>query len=117
MADRNAIDTDPGALPAAQEAITGKAKRGADAALLIGCAGCGQCVEDCPLQLPIPELMGLYNEYLASGSAESLADAYKSITSETGKPGNCGGCRVCEGSCKNRVKIADTVHKLSALFD
>jgi len=117
MIDNNLADTSPETLPAAQEAIPGKAERSIGAEPFINCTGCGQCVEDCPLQLPIPELMDLYNKYLASGAAESLGGVYNSLTSDSRKTGVCACCRVCEGSCINHVKIADTVHKLSALFD
>ena len=84
---------------------------------LIDCTGCRECFMDCPLNLRIPELMDLYNDYLKGAAAEDLADDYKSIVEGTGKARDCAGCRVCEGSCEKHVKIADTVHKIAALFD
>jgi len=117
MVDKNTTDTSPETLPAAQQAIPGKAGRSTGAAPLIDCNGCRECMKDCPLNLRIPELMDLYNDYLAGFAVENLGDVYKSLTSDTGKAGDCGCCRVCEGGCKNHVRIADTVHKLSELFD
>ena len=117
MADKTTNDTNPETLSAARRAIPDKANRGAGATPLIDCAGCRECLKDCPLHLRIPDLMDLYNEYLEGVAVENLRDAYRTLTSDTGNADDCAGCRVCEGSCKNHVKIADTVHKLSALFD
>ena len=117
MVDKNSTNTSPEILAAAQQAILDKADRIAGAMPLIDCTGCGECVKDCPLHLRIPDLMDLYNEYLESSEMENLGNAYRSLTSDTGKADDCAGCRVCEGNCINHVKIADTVHKLSALFD
>jgi len=117
MIDKTTTDTRPDTLPAAQRAIPDKENQSTGAARLIDCAGCRECLKDCPLNLQIPKLMDLYNEYLEGAAVENLSDVYKSLTNDTGKAGDCAGCRVCEGSCKNHVEIADTVHKLSALFD
>jgi len=72
---------------------------------------------DCPLELRIPDLISLYNDYLADNTLTNLGDRYRQLTGDTGKAGECAGCRVCEGSCRNNVSIADTIEKIAALFE
>jgi len=82
----------------------------------IDCARCRHCTDDCPLDLRIPDLIDLYNDHLVHKTVANLDDRYSWLTRDTGKAGNCAGCRVCEGNCRNRVKIADTIVKIAALF-
>jgi len=74
-------------------------------------------MDDCPLELRIPELIELYNDYLVHKTAAGLGDRYRRLVRDTGKAGECAGCRVCEGSCGNKVKIADTIQRIAALFE
>jgi len=83
----------------------------------VGCTGCRLCTDDCPLDLRIPDLVGLYNEYLVHKTAAGLKDRYDRLTRDTGKAGDCAGCRVCEGQCKNQVKIYDTIKKIADLLE
>jgi len=83
----------------------------------INCVDCRHCTDDCPLDLRIPDLISLYNDYLIHRTVTNLDERYRRITKGTGKAGDCAGCRVCEGSCKNRVKIYNTMEKIVALFE
>ena len=83
----------------------------------IDCAGCRQCMDDCPLDLRIPELISLYNDYLVHKTVTNLEDRYRWLTRDTGKAGDCAGCRVCEGNCKNKVNIYDIIDRIAALFE
>ena len=82
----------------------------------VDCIGCRHCMDDCPLDLRIPDLIGLYNDYLVHQTVTNLHDRYLWLTRDTGKAGDCAGCRVCEGNCKYHVRIADTIQKIAALF-
>jgi len=83
----------------------------------IDCIGCRHCTDDCPLYLRIPDLIALYNDYLVHRTVTNLDDRYKRLIRDTGKAGDCAGCHVCEGSCRNKVKIVDTIEKIAALFE
>jgi len=83
----------------------------------IVCLGCRHCTDDCPLDLRIPDLISLYNDYLVHRTVTNLGDSYRWLTRDTGKAGDCAGCRVCEGSCRQKVKIADTIEKIAALLE
>jgi len=83
----------------------------------IDCIGCRHCTDECPLDLRIPDLISLYNDYLIHKTVTNLENRYRWLTRDTGKAGDCGGCRVCEGCCQKNVRIADTIEKIAALFD
>ena len=88
-----------------------------DAEPRIDCSNCRQCMDDCPINLRIPDLISLYNDHLEHKTLANLEDRYRSLTRDTGKAGDCAGCRVCEGSCKNNVRIADNIKKIAVLFE
>jgi len=104
-------------LSADEQAILDKAVGIINAAPRIDCIACRHCTDDCPLDLRIPDLISLYNDYLVHNTAINLDHSYRWLTRDTGKAGDCAGCRVCEGSCRMNVRIADTIGKISALFD
>ena len=58
----------------------------------VPCTACSYCVDRCPSQLSIPELIKAYNEKIAPG--------------EPG-PANCIGCRSCESVCPQGIMISE----------
>ena len=104
-------------LSADEQAILDKAVGIINAAPRIDCSGCRHCMEDCPLDLRIPELISLYNYYTTYNTTINLDHDYSWLTRDTGKAGDCAGCRVCEGSCPKYIKIAEAIEKVSDLFD
>jgi len=98
-------------------AILDKAVEVINAEPRIDCKGCRHCTDDCPLDLRIPDLISLYNDHLVHKTVTNLDDRYRWLTRDTGKADDCAGCRVCEGNCRNKVKIAETIQKIAALFE
>jgi len=74
-------------------------------------------MNDCPLDLKIPELIKLYNKYLVHKTKANLKHEYECLTVDTAKTSDCAGCRVCEGFCRENVKIYEVVRTIAALFD
>jgi len=104
-------------LSAEEQKILEKAVEIINAEPRIDCMGCRHCTDDCPLDLRIPDLINLYNDYLIHRTVTNLDDRYRLLTRDTGKAGDCAGCRVCEGSCQKKVKIAEIITRIAALFD
>jgi len=100
-----------------EQAILDKAAEVINAQPRIDCIGCRHCTDDCPLDLRIPDLISLYNDYLVHRTITNLHENYRLLTRGTGKAGDCAGCRVCEGSCRKKIKIAHTIEQIAALFD
>ena len=117
MTDNIASFTNMKSLSNNELAILEKAVGVINAEPRIACVSCRHCMDDCPLDLRIPALINLYNDHLLYKTVTNLDDRYRLLTRDTGKAGDCAGCRVCEGSCKNKVRIADTIKEIAVLFD
>jgi len=107
----------PRTIQKCEQAIIDAADCDIDPGTRIDCSGCRLCIADCPLDLRIPDLISLYNYYLEHKTASNLDFSYRWLTWDTGKASDCAGCRVCEGSCASNVRIAETIRKISVLFD
>ncbi len=76
------------------------------------CTECKYCVSDCPQGLPIPSLLSLYNNTSLLGRAPRKEKVIAKFTEER-LPGNCIGCRVCEGKCPQGIKISELLAELA----
>ncbi|MDE7445780.1 MAG: aldo/keto reductase [Lachnospiraceae bacterium] len=70
------------------------------------CTACHYCTSHCPQELPIPELIDLYNEHKITGGGFIAPMAVGSMPEEK-RPANCIGCRRCEQVCPQRIKISE----------
>ena len=61
----------------------------------VPCTGCSYCVKECPMQIPIPDVMTMYNNRF-------LDDA-----PEPGSPGpkDCVACGQCKVMCPQTIDI------------
>ena len=79
------------------------------------CTACHYCVSHCPMELPIPEIISLYNEHAFTGGG-FIAPMALMTFDENKKPSACVGCQSCEAVCPQNIKIAgmmqDFVKKL-----
>ena len=75
------------------------------------CTNCKYCVEECPMGLPIPKLLRLFNDtFLVSGGAQKN----KSITFPDGKmPSECIACHACEQKCPQKIEIASIMEEFA----
>ena len=70
------------------------------------CTACHYCVSHCPKNLPIPEIISLYNEHAFSNGG-FIAPMVLSTYPEEKKPSACVGCRSCEVVCPQTIKISE----------
>ena len=70
------------------------------------CTACHYCTSHCPQELPIPELMSLYNEHAFTGGG-FIAPFVLMTYPEDKKPSACIGCRSCETVCPQNIKISE----------
>jgi predicted aldo/keto reductase-like oxidoreductase len=80
---------------------------------IVPCTACSYCVSHCPQELPIPHLIGLYNENKFTGGGFIAPMALMSLPAEK-KPSACIGCRSCEKVCPQQIKISEAMKELSA---
>ncbi len=81
------------------------------------CTACHYCVSHCPKQLPIPELIALYNEHLSTqGNMSFIAPMGVGAMAEEKRPANCIGCRSCEQVCPQQIKVSEVMSKFSSMI-
>ena len=79
----------------------------------VPCTGCHYCVSHCPMELPIPDLLKLYNESMASGSGAFIAPMGLAAFPKDKQPSCCIGCRSCEQVCPQQIHIPDHLADLA----
>ncbi len=79
------------------------------------CTACHYCTSHCPKELPIPELISLYNEHKLSGGG-FLAPMAVETMDENKRPSKCIGCKSCEQVCPQQIKISDMMKEFSEMI-
>ena len=75
---------------------------------IVPCTACSYCVSHCPQELPIPRLIGLYNENSFTGGG-FIAPMGLAALPKDKRPKNCIGCRSCEAVCPQQIKISEVL--------
>ena len=70
------------------------------------CTACRYCTTNCPMELDIPMLIDLYNEFNYSGGGFVPPMVIRSLPEEK-RPAACIGCRACEAVCPQNIKISE----------
>ncbi|MFO7161040.1 MAG: aldo/keto reductase [[Clostridium] cellulosi] len=83
----------------------------------VGCTGCRYCVDGCPNQIKIPDIIKTYNSYLTYGDHEQYHSAYKEAAGDGHRAGDCIACGQCESICPQHLEITDILKKASKVFD
>ena len=79
---------------------------------LIPCTGCRYCMEKCPRQIDIPALLSMYNDHFLTGDGK-ISLRFLAAVPEGRRPGDCLGCRACEGACPQNIKISEVLADFS----
>ena len=79
------------------------------------CTACHYCTSHCPQELPIPELIALYNEHKITGGGFIAPMAVGSMPAEK-RPASCVGCRSCEQVCPQQIKISEMMKEFSGMI-
>lgn len=81
----------------------------------VPCTACRYCTSQCPMELDIPTLLELYNEFNFTGGG-FLAPMRINAMPEEKRPSACIGCQGCESLCPQGIEIskamADFAEKL-----
>jgi predicted aldo/keto reductase-like oxidoreductase len=77
----------------------------------VPCTECRYCIENCPMELEIPELIKLYNKLSFSGRYY-VSKAIEEKAEEK-RPSACIGCRACEQVCPQMIKISEVFSDFS----
>ncbi len=82
----------------------------------IPCTACHYCTSHCPMGLPIPELIALYNEHKITGKDGFIAPMAVASMPEEKRPANCVGCRSCEQVCPQQIGISEVMKDFTSMI-
>ncbi len=92
-------------LTPAEQQVIADARAAMDAVDTIKCTACHYCTENCPMQIPIPEIFALRNQQLVFNQTENARWGYARVTQEKGKASDCLQCGQCEGACPQHLPV------------
>ncbi|MCD8020394.1 MAG: aldo/keto reductase [Clostridiales bacterium] len=76
--------------------------------IVVPCTACHYCTTHCPQELPIPEILNVYNEHKVTGGG-FIPAMYIGTLPEEKRPSACIGCRSCEAVCPQQIKISEAM--------
>lgn len=79
----------------------------------IQCTYCRYCVPECPQNIPIPELLHLYE----NDNINHIAMLYKRVTETKGKAGDCVKCGICEQTCPQHLEIRKHLQSVAEEYE
>ena len=86
-------------------------------AATIPCTGCKYCVEGCPVEINIPAILDLLNEYERFGSLVSAKRSYGFRTRGKGLASACVSCGQCLSVCPQHIESAVHMARAAELFE
>lgn len=69
------------------------------------CTACRYCTDHCPMELDIPSIIEIYNEYNFTGGG-FLGPMAINAMPESKRPSACLGCKACEAVCPQNIEIS-----------
>ncbi|SCP98792.1 aldo/keto reductase [Anaerobium acetethylicum] len=87
------------------------------AADTIPCTGCRYCVDGCPQQILIPDMIRAFNTVKTYKGDQRPFFFYDSLTKDGHRASACVQCGVCESVCPQHLQVIDIVREISEVFD
>lgn len=82
----------------------------------IPCTGCHYCTENCPQQIPIPEIFTVVNHQGDQPLFRGIRE-YTIATEGRGRASECLQCGQCENACPQHIPIISHLEKAAAKFE
>ncbi|MBR0153865.1 MAG: aldo/keto reductase [Lachnospiraceae bacterium] len=85
----------------------------------VPCTGCRYCVDDCPMNICIPDYFAVYNTMMRFNSRNraDVTNYYKNLVQMYGRPTDCVRCGMCESRCPQGLTIRDYLEEAGAFLD
>jgi len=81
----------------------------------IACTACNYCT-NCPIGIPIADIIGHYNKYLETRSSYGFGMEYRKIDKDKNAAA-CTGCGACLDMCPQSIDIPGVMREIAILMD
>ena len=81
----------------------------------VPCTGCRYCLEECPMNINIPDYFGLLNLHAVTGNKTNMY--YQRFSMNHGKASECLKCGLCENICPQHIEIRNLLEEFKALYE
>jgi len=87
-------------------------------ATAVACTGCQYCVRHCPVNIPIPQCIRLYNELTRYPEEDwKIIPSYNQLTLSRGKASDCIACGSCQQHCPQKLEIAKAMKAVAEMLE
>ena len=83
----------------------------------IPCTSCRYCTPNCPMDIPIPSVIKIYNKFLVHKAKESAGYEYTMMRDVFADPAGCIKCRKCEEHCPQHIAITEILEAATGTFE
>jgi len=84
---------------------------------MVPCTGCRYCVDDCPQQILIPDIIRCLNHAKVYGMSGKMKKKYAELA-ESGSPASaCIGCGQCENVCPQHLEVPKIMELAASMFE
>ena len=104
-------------LDAAEQATVAQAQDALSKVESIPCTGCHYCTEDCPMQIPIPDIFSARNFELVWNQPGRAKQQYAWAIEGEGKASDCVACGQCEAACPQHIDIIEQLKKCAEAYE
>lgn len=80
----------------------------------VPCTACSYCTDGCPMNIRIPDLFKVYNNY---NTVSWINNRFNAVVKDSGKPSDCIGCGQCESICPQHLPIPELLKKVAEKFE
>ena len=101
----------------AEYAVIEQVQKNLAAVPTIPCTACRYCTPGCPMEINIPGIFGVVNNYRIYQNLEDSKRQYKWRTEKGGKASDCIQCGQCEEQCPQHISIIEELKAAAELFE
>ena len=83
----------------------------------IPCTSCKYCVDDCPMNINIPSILGNVNSYTLYNNLQGAKENYGFSVKDRGMASDCMSCGACESHCPQHIEIVKELAGAAKLFE
>lgn len=84
---------------------------------IIGCTGCGYCLESCPKEIKIPNIFDITNHYKMFNNLNDVKHRYLNAIHGGGRASDCVACGACESHCPQKLAVVEHLKTSALIFD